>query len=215
MYQDELEWQTRRDRINIKLKALPEPWKIVRYSPGLDLTQCKCHAVEEFPTENGPADYALFVKGRLLGIIEAKKVSIGSQNVLEQAKRYARGASIGEGNWRGYRVPFLYSTNGELVFYLDVREEKNISRKISSFHTPAALEQHFHDEARNLSYFRRDPAQDFPRLRPYQVDAITSIEKAIVNGKREMLVAMATGTGKPYLAVSQVYRLLEAKVAMT
>jgi len=213
MTSEEFEWQTRRDRINTRLKSLPQPWNIIRYRPDLNVTQLEGHAVEEFPTDNGPADYALFVKGKLLGIIEAKKVSVGSQNVLEQAKRYARGASVGEGNWRGYKVPFLYSTNGELVFYLDVREEKNISRKISSFHTPAALEQHFHDEARNLSYFRRDPAQDFPRLRPYQVGAITSIEKALVNGKREMLVAMATGTGKTFLTVSQVYRLLEANVA--
>ena len=213
MYQDELEWQTRRDRINTKLKALPEPWKIVRYSPGLDLTQCECHAVEEFPTENGPADYALFVNGKLLGIIEAKKVSVGSQNVLEQAKRYARGASIGEGNWRSYRVPFLYSTNGELIYFIDVREEKNISRKISSFHTPAALEENFHQEAKNPAYFSRDPAQNFPRLHPYQARAITSIEEALMNGKREMLIAMATGSGKTFLTVTQVYRLLEARFA--
>jgi hypothetical protein len=42
-------------------------------------------AVTEYPTENGPADYALFVDGQFPGIIEAKKVSVDPQNVLEQA----------------------------------------------------------------------------------------------------------------------------------
>ena len=37
------------------------------------------HAVEEYPTANGPADYALFVEGRLLGILEAKKVTVNPQ----------------------------------------------------------------------------------------------------------------------------------------
>jgi type I restriction enzyme R subunit len=40
--------------------------------------------VEEYPTETGPADYALFVEGKLLGIIEAKKVSLGAEKDLRQ-----------------------------------------------------------------------------------------------------------------------------------
>ncbi|NJM79275.1 MAG: hypothetical protein HC854_05995, partial [Flavobacterium sp.] len=58
---------------------------------GLNTSALANHAVEEYPTEHGPADYALFVNGKLLGIVEAKKYGIGAQNVLEQAKRYARG----------------------------------------------------------------------------------------------------------------------------
>jgi len=111
---EELEWQTRRDRINKKLRALSPAWNIIRYSEGLDTAALSCHAVEEYPTANGPADYALFVQGRLLGIIEAKKFGVGPQNVLEQAKRYARGTFGGPGSWYGYRVPFLYATNSEL-----------------------------------------------------------------------------------------------------
>ena len=47
--------------------------------------------VEECPTPNGPADYVLFTKWKLLGISEAKKVTISPQNVPEQAKRYSDG----------------------------------------------------------------------------------------------------------------------------
>ena len=97
----EYEWQTRKERIDKKLKSLNPPWKIIKYSDRLDTKGLHRCAVEEFPTANGPADYALFVKGRLLGIIEAKKVGVGPYNVLEQAKRYARGVFQGIGNWDG------------------------------------------------------------------------------------------------------------------
>lgn len=87
----ELEWQTRRNRINKKLSAIDPPWKISKFRPDLKTSHLDRQAVEEYPTANGPADYALFVKGKLLGIIEAKKVGVGPQNVLEQAKRYSKG----------------------------------------------------------------------------------------------------------------------------
>jgi type I restriction enzyme, R subunit len=83
----ESEWRTRKERIDKKLKALTPPWKIIKYSDRLKTTDLDKCAIEEFPTANGPADYALFVRGNLLGIIEAKKVAVGPQNVLEQAKR--------------------------------------------------------------------------------------------------------------------------------
>ena len=112
----ESEWQTRKQRIDSRLRSMNPPWKIVRYRDGLDFAALDCHAVEELPTATGPADYALFVGGKLLGIIEAKKVAVNPQNVLEQAKRYSVGAFQGPGNWNGYRVPFLYATNGEIIW---------------------------------------------------------------------------------------------------
>ena len=95
---NESEWLTRKQRINTKLRAANPAWKIIPYKEGMDLAALHQCAVEEFPTANGPADYALFVDGQLLGIIEAKKVGVNPQNVLEQAKRYAQGAFNGAGN---------------------------------------------------------------------------------------------------------------------
>lgn len=208
----ESESKTRKQRINTKLKPLN--WQIIKYRDGLDTSALQCHAVEEYPTANGPADYALFVKGRLLGVVEAKKVAVGAQNVLEQAKRYSRGVFNGIGNWRGYRVPFLYSTNGENIYFLDVRGEQNIFREIASFHTADALTEMFdRDQAASYTRLQNTPIDLIERLRPYQEKAIAATESAIVKGKRAMLVAMATGTGKTFLTVAQIYRLLEAKVA--
>jgi type I restriction enzyme R subunit len=206
---EELEWKTRKDRVDRKLTSLHPAWSIVKYKPDLDTASLHCHAVEEYPTQSGPADYALFVKGRLLGIIEAKKVRVGPANVLEQAKRYARGASDGPGNWHGFRVPFLYATNGEVIHFVDVRDEKNLSRRIGQFHTADALMEMFGRQS-GFEWFRENPIR-IERLRPYQKKAIEAIEAAIATGKRAMLVAMATGTGKTFMTVAQIYRFLESK----
>ncbi|MFQ5631215.1 MAG: DEAD/DEAH box helicase family protein [bacterium] len=203
----ESEWQTRKERIDRKLTSLAPAWKIIPYRDDLELSALTHHAVTEFQTDNGPADYALFVNGKILGIIEAKKVKIGPQNVLEQAKRYAKGVRAGVGNWNGYRVPFLYSTNGEIIWFLDARNKKNLSRQISNFHTHSALKEFFD---RPDTDYLPTPVEN-EKLRAYQIRAIQKTEEALAKGKRAMLIAMATGTGKTFLTVSQIYRLLESK----
>ena len=208
----ESEWQTRKKRIDAKLRSLNPSWTIIRYHDGLDVSTLQRHAVEEYPTENGPADYALFVNGVLLGIIEAKKVTVNPQNVLEQAKRYAAGATSGPGNWNGLHVPFLYATNGEIIWHLDTRADKPVSRPISHFHTAPALEERFASPSVSARQWLLDtPPEKIPRLRPYQIASIVATENAMLGGRRELLIAMATGTGKTFLTVAQIYRLLESK----
>jgi type I restriction enzyme R subunit len=56
-------------------------------------------------------------------------------------------------------------------------------------------------------------ANDHPLIRPYQRDANVAIEEAIVDRKRHLLVAMATGTGKTFTMVNQVYRLMRSGLA--
>ena len=205
----EAEWLTRKTRIDTKLKATNPAWKIIPFTEKLDTTTLANHAVTEFPTANGPADYALFVAGQLLGIIEAKKVTVNPQNVLEQAKRYAAGAKNGPGNWQGYKVPFLYSTNGELIWFLDVRDSKPSARQISNFHGADALSHFFHkDTTKADAWLQNNPIGRMDRMRTYQEQAIKAIEKEIIGGSHSLLVSMATGTGKTYLTVAQIYRLM-------
>ena len=212
---DELEWKTRRDRIDKRLRAVSPAWEIVKYADiaSLDTATLTNHAVTEYPTANGPADYALFVKGTLLGILEAKKVGIGPYNVLEQAKRYSKGAFQGPGNWDGYRVPLLYSSNDEKIWFIDIRNQKNTSRRLSNFHTPAAMLELFEDNKDEAYQTLATNPTEIERLRPYQKEAVEAVESAIGKGKRSMLVAMATGTGKTFTTVALIYRLLRAKAA--
>ena len=51
------------------------------------------------------------------------------------------------------------------------------------------------DAESDADWFANNPNRH-PRLRPYQIDANTAIEEAIAKHKRQMLVAMATGTGR-------------------
>jgi len=199
------ESQTRVDRINPILDGLGWHRKPAR-SPGP-------HRVEEYETDNGPADYALCQDGRVLGIVEAKRLSLGPQNVLTQAERYARGATQNPFNFAGLHVPFLYSTNGEVIWFHDVRHRLNASRRVACFHSPAAfmemLDRDFDGACRKL----QATPNNHPRLRPYQIEANTATEQAIATRKREMLLAMATGTGKTFTLVNQVYRLMKSGVA--
>lgn len=206
----ESETVTRRNRINVQLRNLN--WQVIPYQEHLDTTALQCHAVEEYPTATGKADYGLFVNGQLLGIIEAKRLTVGSVSALEQAKRYSKGAFEGVGSWRGYRVPFLFSSNGELVYFLDVRLENNVARELTTFYTPSALAELYKRNYEDAyDWLQTSAISENPRLRPYQTEAISATEAAIIKGKRALLVAMATGTGKTFCIVSQIYRLLVSK----
>lgn len=207
----EAEWKTRKERIDKKLSSLVPAWKIISFKEGMDTRNLDACAVTEFPTANGPADYALFVKGKLLGIIEAKKISVNPQNVLEQAKRYSKSVRDNCGEWNGFKVPFLYASNGEVIHFIDVRREPCYSRMLAQFHTADALQEYF-NRLGDINWFKSHPV-DIEGLRPYQMRAIQNTEQAITRGKRSMLIAQATGTGKTFTAVSLIYRLLESDVA--
>ena len=205
------EWLTRKRLIDPKLKAAG--WSVVPFSPGMSLGSHTNCVITEFETANGPADYALCADGRILGVVEAKKLTLGPQSVLTQAERYSKGFANGPFNFRGYRVPFLYSTNGEVIWYHDIRNPLNRSHIVSHFHTPEALaEQVARDSGSSCESLLRT-ANDHPRLRPYQREANAAIEEALVGRKQQMLVAMATGTGKTFTMVNEVYRLMKAGVA--
>lgn len=133
------EWLTRKRLIDPQLESIG--WKVRPYSAELDLVNSEPLAIEEYPTDNGPADYALCVDGQILGIIEAKKLTLGPQNVLTQAQRYAQGVTDSPFNFDGLHVPFLYSTNGEVIWHHDIRRSLNRSRRIAHFHTPDALRE--------------------------------------------------------------------------
>lgn len=138
------EKQTRQKLIDIKLEK--QGWSIINYNENLKSENLDSTAVRELPTKEGFADYALFVEGKLLGFIEAKKISVGSKNVIEQAKRYSKDSTITTGVWREYKVPFLYSSNGETICFLDVRQENNLQRELLEFHNSTALDEMFSQE---------------------------------------------------------------------
>jgi type I restriction enzyme R subunit len=200
----ESEWRTRKSRIDPRLDAAG--WRVAKRGAAAQRT-------EEEETDNGPADYALWLEDRVAAIVEAKKLGVGPQNVLVQAERYARGLRDAPEITDGFRAPFIYATNGEKIWFRDVRHPLNRSREVADFHTPNALREMLardHDAA--CARLVATPNAN-PFLRPYQREANEAVERAVAERKRHMLVAMATGTGKTFTLVNQIYRLMKSGVA--
>jgi type I restriction enzyme R subunit len=206
----EAERTTRKQRIDPRLTRAG--WHVKGFRPELSASDYDKAAVEEYETANGPADYALCDGGRVRGVVEAKKVTLGPQGVLTQAERYSKGIHQLPKYQDEFGVPFLYSTNGEVIWFHDVREGLNRSRQVSGFHTPQALDEmltrDFDTEIDDLVAIPENL-----RLRPYQVEANTAVEQAIRERKRKMLLAMATGTGKTLTMVNEAYRLMKSGIA--
>jgi type I site-specific restriction endonuclease len=96
---------------------------------------------------------------------------------LTQAERYSKGATSNPLNFRGYRVPFLYSTNGEVVWHHDIRHPLSRSRRISHFHTPAALAERLQQDFAQACERVRSMPNKHPMLRPYQFEANAGVEQ--------------------------------------
>ena len=62
-----------------------------------------------------------------------KRLTVGPQNVLTQAERYAKGLRRPKHRFGEYGCPFLYSTNGEVLWFHDVRHPLNRSRRWPGF----------------------------------------------------------------------------------
>ncbi len=87
----ERERDTRRRRIDPKLTA--SGWAIEEATRATPADLSMPTALTELPTHDGPADYGLCADAHVLGVVEAKKLTIGPQGVLTQAERYPAASS--------------------------------------------------------------------------------------------------------------------------
>src|ERR1043166_8277812 len=162
MTNEELEWKTRKKRVDPKLDAAG--WKRPRSGASRD---GKPFRSEEEETDTGPADYALWLDDHVVGVVEAKKQTLGPQNVLTQAQRYAKGLKQPKFNLDGFGCPFLYATNGEVIWFQDVRHPLNRSRRLAAFHTTKALTELLGRDIDGACEAVLQLPHDNPRLRPY------------------------------------------------
>jgi type I restriction enzyme R subunit len=224
-----------RDLIDTQLRK--RGWEVdtptLRYSQGTRPVNGRAMAIAEWPTLDGPADYALFIGTQCIGIVEAKRRNKNVSTEVRQAQRYSRGmrfeggASPIGGPWSDpgeepFLVPFVFSANGRPylkqietqsgIWFRDARRPTNIRRALVDWPTPDGLKGMLEvDTDVAQAQLAAQPIQfGFP-LRPYQKRAIEEVEKTLAADRRAMLLAMATGTGKTKLAIGMLYRLLTAK----
>lgn len=189
-------------------------------------------AIAEWPADGGRADYALFVGLTCIGVIEAKRESVDVPSTLQQAERYARTIALAtehghpDGPWKHgladpFRVPFVFATNGRPfvrqwqtksgIWFCDLRRDTNHPRPLTAWFSPKDLLDILATDLDAAAQGLAEENFGKGRMRPYQEDAIAAIENAVVAGQRDVLVSMATGTGKTRTSIALMYRLLKHK----
>ncbi|MCP9236550.1 DEAD/DEAH box helicase family protein [Lewinella sp. JB7] len=198
--------QLARDRIDRHLRQAG--WT-VQDKNNVDLYANDGVAVREFQTNEGPADYVLFVKQHPVGVIEAKREEAGMNITVveEQSLRYL---TAGMKFVSTDKLCFAYESTGEITRFTDLRDPLPRSREVFSFHRPETL----------LSWASTGPAlrrrlkENMPPLpeqglRPAQIEAINNLERSFADNRPRALIQMATGAGKTFTACTFVYRLLK------
>lgn len=202
--------------------------RTLRHSRGTRPARGRNTAIAEWPTANGPADYALFAGTTLVGLVEAKRRRKNVSAAIDQAERYSvglvstPGVDLAGGPWGDHRAPFVFAANGRSylrqietesgIWFRDTRRAANHRRALVDWPTPDGLVAQLEIDLDAAAASLRSQTFDFGfPLRPYQRNAIVAVEDALTNERRRMLIAMATGTGKTKLAIALLYRLLVAK----
>lgn len=208
----------------------------LRYSRGTRPTKGHNIAIAEWPTDSaignrGYVDYALFAGMQLVATVEAKAIHKDIPSVIDyQCKDYSRNIRSADkvyqiGTWGRYGVPFTFATNGRPylkqydtksgIWFLDLRQPDSAPKALRGWMSPEGILNLLdkdisarNQDLREMSYdLLRD--KDGLNLYEYQVRAIKAAEEAVINGGQNVLIAMATGTGKTRTILGMIYRFLK------
>lgn len=157
------------------------------------------------------ADYVLYYnRATPIAIVEAKDANHTVAHGLQQAKEYAQMMD----------VPFAFSSNGMGYQEYDFLTGKERYFSMDQFPTKEDLYARFISESNggaglsdNQMKVIDQPfctGQDIFPPRYYQRNAVNRTVNSVAQGKKRLLLVMATGTGKTYTAFQIVYRLLKA-----
>ena len=149
------------------------------------------------------ADYVLEYRNRKLAVIEAKKWSAEYTEGLGQAKKYAKKLS----------TRFAYSTNGQRIYSVDMETGKE--REVPAYPFPDELwKLCFGNEDEWRDKFSAIPFQTTSgagSARYYQEIAVNRALDAIAGGKSRILLTLATGTGKTFIAFQLAWKLFHTR----
>ena len=158
------------------------------------------------------ADYILIYRHCQLAVIEAKRRDLPASEGLNQAKRYAKKLDI----------RFAYATNGREIYQID--RHTGAESPLSAYPSPQQLwAMTFADDAASLETRTwRDrlagiPPSSHQGHRPYyyQSIAIHKALEAIAQGQQRLLLTLATGTGKTFIAFQIAWKLFHSRWNLT
>lgn len=209
----------------------------LRYSKGTRPAKGRAIAIAEWPTDSdvgnkGYVDYALFVDAQMVATIEAKALHKDIPSVIDyQCKEYSRNIRDKDkkyqmGKWGEYKVPFTFATNGRPyleqldtksgIWFLDLRQPDNAPKALRGWMSPDGIMELLEKDIVSGNKELKETPYDLLRdkdglnLRPYQLNAIHAAESAIMGGQQNILLAMATGTGKTRTVLGMIYRFLKS-----
>lgn len=147
-------------------------------------------------------DYLLKHKNTHLAIIEAKREDKHPTDGLQQAIDYAK----------DLHIRFVYTSNGKSHYEFDVTTGKG--DYISSFPTPDELYERLGTSSNPVKEKLLTQPLDISgtnQPRYYQTIAVNKVMEAIAEGKDRVLLTLATGTGKTFVAYQLVYKLFQTR----
>lgn len=149
------------------------------------------------------ADYILVYKGQKIAAVEAKSVDLEASEGVMQAKSYAD----------KLQIDYSYATNGKEIYEISM---KNGSEKtVGKFPTPDELwELTYSDQNEWKERFATVPYEDMggtKRARYYQEIAVDKTLDAIAENKQRVLLTLATGTGKTFIAFQIAWKLFQTR----
>ncbi len=188
-------------RVRIDQMFSDSGWKVVsrdEYSPSLTAA-----AIEEGILQGGKeADYLLFINGKAVGVLEAKKAStdVSSDKVIEQAEGYTHKLTKYY-QYYANPLPIVYVSNGQVTLF---RDKDGSYIPVGCIHTPKEICKMLgiEDEFAGLPTLKKKG------LRDCQYEAITELERSFRSGQNRAYMVLATGAGKTYTACMASYRFL-------
>jgi len=149
------------------------------------------------------ADYILVYKNIKIGIIEAKSAEEEVGEGVAQAKKYAAKLCI----------DFTYATNGKEIYEVSMKTGKEGT--VPSFPSPSALwNKTFAAQNGWKDKFNAIPFEDVggtKNSRYYQEIAVNNTMDAIAKEKQRILLTLATGTGKTFIAFQIAWKLFHTR----
>ena len=154
---------------------------------------------------NTESDYLLFIDGKAIAVVEAKReenLLIGQ--VEEQVEGYAHNPQDWYGLWCDYLIPLVYMANGNKIYFKNLLIPDSDYEEVSQIHTPKKMLQIINKK----SEYGALPLLERKGLRDCQYYAELELERSLKVGNKKNLAVLATGAGKTYLACLASYRLL-------
>lgn len=197
------EAETRAEHIDPALKAAG--WGVVEGSRILREFHITLGRLQGGGVRSNPdiADYVLVYKNHKLAVVEAKRWDLPYTEGVGQAKQYAQKLAI----------RYSYSTNGQAIYAIDMEEGKE--GDVSRYPDPEELwNLTFAEQNEWRDRFSAIPFEDKGGTwgsRYYQDIAVNNVLEAISANRQRILLTLATGTGKTFIAFQLAWKLFQSR----